>query len=444
MAALDKLQAGAAMEILQRRCDRQDSRLRSLEEEVRALRGCLAEAGVVRTATLDAQLHRLRFSRARQLHPLTSGGASRGVALLQVLRAGDLTTHIAHGAGAVCLEALAPACRQAHDAAKEALPRIAAWWPRLLYVCGGLSQGRRLDCAECFDPSGEGGGHWSTMPPMLERRSGASGARMANGLVACGGKSDSIASLSSVEFFDSLRGAWEVLPPMRTQRSHAAAVVVGGRLHVCGGFDGRQYLNSCTRYCPKERAWLAVPAMLERRSHAVAASLGGCLLVCGGKGEGSLRFREVERLRPGAAEWELMPPMLGRRSQAAGAVSAGTFYVCGGFDGVQHVNSVECLSIGAKGWKALPPMAEPRSSAVAAALGGRLYVCGGLNGGAHLSTVEVFELSTKTWSRVPPMSVSRAHATAATLWSLPKSTEKLNREDNEETLTGVSRQSIVR
>lgn len=404
---------------LERQIEKQEARLQCLDDEAWALRSCLADLEVLRPATFDAKVHRLRFAQAHALHPLhsTAGGtACLAAGLLQVLRAGDLTASIALRSGAPSLAPLAAVCRQAEEAAREALPRIAVTCPRYLHVCGGITVGqRRLDSAERFDPCGEGS--WSWLPAMAGRRSGASGARVAGGLMVCGGKSDSTAAVKDAELFDPARGTWEVLPEMPGRRSHAAAAVVAGYLYVCGGWDGMQYLASCVRFSPREGVWEAVAPMLERRSHAVAAAIGGRLLVCGGKGEGSMRYHEVECLVPGAATWQQLPPMLERRSQGAGIVVGGSLFICGGFDGVQHLSSSECLGPGAKAWRSMGPMRQARSSAVATALGGRVYVCGGLNGGQILKSVECFDMATGVWTESPPMLSARAHAAATTLWS---------------------------
>lgn len=191
-----------ALRILQCRVAQQQERLRNVQDEAFVLRLCLAEAGVLRLAAFDAQLHRLRFARARQKHPL---GSAAGASLLQVLRTGELAAGLALAAGAPALAMLAGACRRTGNAAAEALPAVVAAFPRHVHVCGGMdAEKQRLSSAERFDPVG---GTWSLLPSMSQRRSGAAGTAFRAGLAVCAGKADTVSCLSTAELFDPFGSA---------------------------------------------------------------------------------------------------------------------------------------------------------------------------------------------------------------------------------------------
>jgi len=386
-----------------------------VSDEIAVLRECLDEAGILRSTTVLARLHRFQFDRARRLHPWSSSAS-----VLQVLRTREMALGLAACTGPPVLHALAACSRSTDAAVTDISPAINRIFPRQIYVCGGIDVAtkQRMRSAECFDLVT---GAWVPLPPMTEARSGSASAVASGGLYVCGGKLDSTQCSGLVERFDPASHAWTVIPMLPHRCSHAAAAVVRGCLHVCGGFDGMQYLASASCFLAEQGRWEALPPMSERRSHAVAASMGGQLHICGGKGEGSQRLSSGERFNCRNHAWEPIPPMLERRSQAACAVVGGGLYVCGGFDGFQHLCSMEFLDRVTGTWRPLPSMQEARSSAVAASLAKRVYMCGGFDGSQHLRSVEVFSATTRFWSTLRPMQTARAHAAGGALWSMPRS-----------------------
>lgn len=235
---------------------------------------------------------------------------------------------------------------------------------------------------------------------MRAHRFGHSATAVAGELVVCGGRSQQLQALRTVERFDPVAMAWQTRAPMSTARFGHAAAVLAGRLHVCGGTNeaASEGLASVESMCPRTGLWRTAAKMRAPRSGHAAAALGGVLYACGGDSLlAALRSGESLRQREGArsscsGRWRRLPDMPEARTDHAAAACAGRLFVFGGLgqDGAA-VASAACFVPATGTWEALPAMSAPRCGPVAAALAGRVYVCGGTCPAARGEAADVDE-----------------------------------------------------
>lgn len=221
--------------------------------------------------------------------------------------------------------------------------------------------------------------------------------------------------LNSVERFSVKTKTWEVLPPMKQRRSGASAGVAAGKLYVCGGFNGQVPLNLAECFDPGTGNWASVPSMSVARVDASIGVASGRLSICGGLDDCGQPLGFAEFFDPGACTWTALPGMMERRCKAAAGVICGRLYMCGGRDDAKHLQSVETLTLlpTVGFWEPAPHMLQERAGATAAVATGRLYVCGGNFGRQPLHSVDRFDPQLGAWEAVAPMSVGRRFAAAA-------------------------------
>jgi len=362
-------------------------------EEVATMCDCLFEAGIMCPTVFRGRLQRRRqgFAKARL----------------------DSTLHIDEIVLAVGLHAGPGALLQLGATSKAIDSAVSNVWSIVrqlcpdyfVYLCGGSPDGRQtLDNAERFSLAS---GAWEPLPPMLERRAyGAAGAVGAK-LYVCGGSTDGI-RLNSTECFNPTSGSWEAMPPMSVPRECPSAGVVASRLYVCGGLDASgRALSTAESFHPDLGVWEALPPMSERRAWPAASAF-----VCGGR-DGRRPLSSVDCYDPAAAVWTAMPPMSERRFGAAAAASQRNLYVCGGRSGAQALCSAECFDSEACTWGLISPMSVERFGTAAAAAAGQLYIFGGYGEGQPLSSAECFDFDAGAWTSLPAMTERREGAVAA-------------------------------
>mmetsp|Transcript_45140 Transcript_45140/g.81524 ORF Transcript_45140/g.81524 Transcript_45140/m.81524 type:complete len:429 (-) Transcript_45140:102-1388(-) len=412
--------------------ERQQAQIDGLREEGKALCQCLVSTGLVTREAILAQLHRLRFEKVHQEHPLRSE-----TSLIHALGPQELALAVARSAGSSAVAALRSASRVVSKAVAGSFPCYDMLRTPNVFVCGGYDGVRCLRLVDRFDPATT---TWRPLPPMCVRREAAAAAVIDGQLIVCGGF-DGTRRLNVAERFDPAVGTWQPLPPMSSRRVGASAGALGGALYVCGGFDGSRYLSSVECFHPKLEAWEPALPMSVAREGAVAAVLGNYLYVCGGN-DGSQTLSVAERFpapapsnRRGAeelstpsagamftvtsgrqgGEWESLPNMSARRDGAVGAVLRGKIYVCGGFDGQQSLSlrSTERFDPATNSWRCLPPMLSRRAGAAAAVVAGQLYVCGGYDGAQNLAECERLDPAVGMWELLPAMRCRRGYAAGA-------------------------------
>jgi len=391
-------------------------------EELKVLRCCLSEAGVLRQTAFSVELQRRRFESVRAAHPLVIEASWE-----DALSLGSIALDVGLFSGPSAARATGATSQTVSGGLAKVWPEIHARWPRSIFVCGGHDGMQPLNSVERFDLQS---GTWEVLPPMAQRRSGSSAGVAQGRLFVCGGFNGQV-TLGSAECFDPGNNSWATVCPMSVARVDAAAGVAAGELFVCGGLDDLgQPLSSAERLDPATGVWDPLPAMLQRRCKAAAGVLHGHLYLCGGRDhEQSLSSVEQLRLSPTSTQqlWWHGPAMPDKRSSATAAVASGKLYVCGGNVGRQSLQQVDCFDPFVGLWEVVAPMgigrrfcaaagsfASSSDEATAAGGGGWLCVFGGNGAGQSLSSAERFDTVTGRWLPLPPMRWARDDAAAAT------------------------------
>mmetsp|Transcript_81803 Transcript_81803/g.264072 ORF Transcript_81803/g.264072 Transcript_81803/m.264072 type:complete len:358 (+) Transcript_81803:56-1129(+) len=195
-------------------------------EEGAALRECLVLSGVLRSVGFQVQLHRHRFASARALHGFVSEAR-----LEDIFCSHDVAVTISLCAGSNALRAVCAASRMLSAAGGQVARRVTEAPPGDVYVCGGQDGASELPSVERFCLAR---GCWEQLPPMSERRRGASACILGGRLYVCGGHNGE-QELDSVEVFGFDDGAWQTLAPMLSARWGAACGILDRRLYICGG-----------------------------------------------------------------------------------------------------------------------------------------------------------------------------------------------------------------
>eukprot|EP00418_Pyrodinium_bahamense_P081444 CAMPEP_0179056128 /NCGR_PEP_ID=MMETSP0796-20121207/23651_1 /TAXON_ID=73915 /ORGANISM="Pyrodinium bahamense, Strain pbaha01" /LENGTH=418 /DNA_ID=CAMNT_0020752791 /DNA_START=38 /DNA_END=1294 /DNA_ORIENTATION=- len=379
-------------------------------EELEALRCCLSESGVLRPTTFLVQLQRRRFAAVRAAHPLAAEARWE-----DALGITDIALAVGLFGGTVAVRASVAVSRASEASLGKVWSEIRTRCPPSIYICGGHDGMQPLKYVERFSLRSR---TWEVLPPMMQRRSGASAGVASGKLYVCGGFNGQ-ATLSLVECFDPCNGDWVAVQRMSVARVDAAIGVTAGLLSVCGGLDDMgQPLSLVERFGPAVGTWEALPPMMERRCKAAAGVIRGRLYMCGGRDDAQ-GLRSVESLLLDAEVWEPAPPMPEQRAGSTAAVAMAKLYVCGGNVGRQPLHQVARFDPEADAWETAAPMSVGRRFAAAAgspgAVGGSWFcVFGGYGGGQSLSSAEQFNVDTGSWVSMPPMRWPRDDAAAAT------------------------------
>eukprot|EP00747_Dinoflagellata_sp_TGD_P100210 gnl/TRDRNA2_/TRDRNA2_167972_c0_seq4.p1 gnl/TRDRNA2_/TRDRNA2_167972_c0~~gnl/TRDRNA2_/TRDRNA2_167972_c0_seq4.p1 ORF type:complete len:213 (+),score=31.33 gnl/TRDRNA2_/TRDRNA2_167972_c0_seq4:53-640(+) len=169
-----------------------------MRHEAKALRVCLADAGVLRSEAFLAQLHRERFARTLEAHP-----CHLSCSLPHAVEGNITSLTLAPLLGVQAVQALRAASPTLHAAVVQAQNKLRAAASRLLCVCGGTNDSREvLGTVECFDPAT---GSWHLLTPMAQARCRANAAIVDGCIYICGGKS------ATQELRSAERGSWSML-----------------------------------------------------------------------------------------------------------------------------------------------------------------------------------------------------------------------------------------
>eukprot|EP00929_Paragymnodinium_shiwhaense_P090077 TRINITY_DN50304_c0_g1_i1.p1 TRINITY_DN50304_c0_g1~~TRINITY_DN50304_c0_g1_i1.p1 ORF type:complete len:682 (-),score=82.62 TRINITY_DN50304_c0_g1_i1:72-2117(-) len=427
-----------------KRLDRQEAQLQCLTDEVAVVRACLEQAGLLKEPQYQVRLHRQRFHRLLQTHPLHSDAD-----ILQAMSVHELASAIARAAalpGIQALSATSRGCRQAMSGLQRELTSMFA--SSILVVGGFGERGTWEGTAERFHPET---GIWEVLP-SLEAKGCLIGTAVIRGsLYAFPGAGPQIPAIPyadevplgatspvaferpplTLERFDPAAGSWEKLAAPRKQHWNAATAVLHGRIYVCGGFDGGERklpevgpLQCVERFDPAIGRWEQLPRLNVGRDGArcAIAALKGCLYLCGGTWDSSVE-RFDDAADEGRGEWQDVAPMSVARSNSACAVVGGRLYLCGGTDHSEcPLWSTERFDPECGCWETLPPMTDVRVSPAVGVVAGKIYLCGGTSGVSpgsfqYLSSAESFDPASPGagWSSLPPMSAQRGFATTAVL-----------------------------
>ena len=199
-------------------------------------------------------------------------------------------------------------------------------------LCGSdRGQGSRMQ--EAVDARG-----WEVLRSCLRvGRYYCAAAAIDSFLCVVGGLTTDDVRLSSVERFNTKKGAWELLQPMSSTRNGCAAAVLQGNLCAIGGITGRangetKASNSVERHDPDTNEWEMTPGMHDSRDCCAAATLDNKIYVMGGETESFESLSSVEFYEERSNEWRHAAPMNRSRSGHSAVVLHGLLYVFGGED----------------------------------------------------------------------------------------------------------------
>src|SRR5258707_12094289 len=240
-----------------------------------------------------------------------------------------------------------------HNGSTRAAPSMAE--PRAKHLCvtlandtvlvaGGIGASNRPTySAEIFHPAT---GEWISTGPMVATRTGASAHLLADGQVLIAGGQVDGEPASTLEIYDSTRGAfYPVTGMLSTPRTgHALAALADGRILIAGGSGpGGVALDSTDMFDPVSRTVVPGPRMLARRTRFSATRLlDGKVLLSGGA-DGSSDLASAEIFDPETNQFSFTAPMRMARSGHLAVVlrDNGRVLIVGGVAGGEPVTGAE-------------------------------------------------------------------------------------------------------
>lgn len=387
----------------QRQVDALQARQTEAKEELAALRECLEDVGCLSPQAWALRLHRRRFARALEQHPLHGPGAS----LVSIARTRELALSMASFAGHAGTRHFAATSHACARNVAGLEGQLLALFPPAIYAVGGCGDGERgpLPSVERLDPDrptviplAPG----PTPPPrqLQAPRAVCAAVALAGRLFVLGGRGADGEALGTVEVLEpGETGGWRHGPALRRARGWVSATAARGALVALGGEGDDTTLDAAEELRPGNHSWEPLPSMRHARWAASAAAIDGEVFVVGGHGADGTTLDSLECLRRDSPSWCLLPGL--RRPRAAHAACAlkGRLYVVGGFDAQDvALTSLERFDPASGRWELLAPMGLPRWGLGAVSCNGRLFVIGGTsNGGANSRTVARYDPRTDSW-----------------------------------------------
>uniref|UniRef100_A0A672S5A5 Kelch like family member 12 n=1 Tax=Sinocyclocheilus grahami TaxID=75366 RepID=A0A672S5A5_SINGR len=181
-----------------------------------------------------------------------------------------------------------------------------------VYVIGGYDGRSRLSSVECLDYTADEDGVWYSVATMNVRR-GLAGATTLGALLFCG--YDGLNILNSVERYDPHTGHWTSVTPMANKRSGAGVALLNDHIYVVGGFDGTAHLSSVEVYNIRTDYWTSVANMTTPRCYVGATVLRGRLYAIAGY-DGNSLLSSIECYDPVIDSWEVVTSMATQRCDA--------------------------------------------------------------------------------------------------------------------------------
>ena len=101
-------------------------------------------------------------------------------------------------------------------------------------------------------------------------------------LYAVGGRDEEDNFLKIVERFDPRNNTWNELPPILAKRSSASGTAIGQKVFVFGGLiDDGTPGDPCEVYDTNTETWTSIPSVVLPRHYASAVSFKGKIYVSG-------------------------------------------------------------------------------------------------------------------------------------------------------------------
>lgn len=324
-----------------------------LSEENAALRDCLESIGILCGQAFLSRLHRRRFQRVLNQHPLPA----RPSKTLEVLTP-ELAVNIAAYSGPCSLQQLPLVSKALSRGMALCASQLDQLFPSTIYIIGGAgsTSNQPLRSLDTVRPDELPGESWSPEPA---KRS------------------------------------------MRQPRAVCSAVACGEAIYAIAGRGSDGPLRSVECYYPARDLWLPAPPLQRCSGWVCATGAWGGVFVAGGEDTQTATTEAVEFSQPQMKSWIQLPPMRQVRWAAAAACSQDVAFVAGGY-GEEVLASVECLVFGMLSWQKVPPLLTPRAAHTMTALGGKLYVAGGYGPEERpLRSLERFDPHVGSWEALP-------------------------------------------
>jgi len=244
----------------------------------------------------------------------------------------------------------------------------------MVYVIGGIGNGRVLSSVERYDPSTN---QWRFVVPLPEPLHHAAAASVGSSIYVVGGyRSLAFDATDSVYRYDTTTDRWHSMARLPAPRAALAAAAIDGKVYAVGGVPGG---NQLTAYDPLTDRWTTLASMPTRREHLAAVGALGQLFAISGRLQGNVSAFECYDVIQD--RWIVLPPIPTARSGIAAAVVGERIYVFGGEGNPLPVSGVyaenESYSIRGGVWRTETPMPTPRHGIGAAAIGDSIYIPAG-------------------------------------------------------------------
>jgi N-acetylneuraminic acid mutarotase len=259
-------------------------------------------------------------------------------------------------------------------------------------------------------------GAWATAPALPVLIENLAAAALGGKIYAMGGDTSTVQpalATNQLAAFDPGTQMWTTLAPMLVKRTLLGAATAGGLLYAIGGSDNNTAFASMERYDPGANVWTMGASMSVPRQGLVAGTVNGLIYAAGGAGTGMAPVATLEAYNPASDTWTPRAPMPTPRSFVTGGVVDGILYVVGGSNGTLPVPTVEAYDPATNTWTTRAPLPAPLLGAAAAVADGVLYVTAGAF--FAQSVVYAYDPVVDAWTAKAPLGIPRTNVGAASL-----------------------------
>ena len=250
---------------------------------------------------------------------------------------------------------------------------------------------------------------WSTTGSLAEARRGLSTTVLPDGRVlAAGGFSPMVGTLSSAELYDPATGTWAATGSLpMAQVDHSAYLLGSGQVLVVGGDS----TGTTALYDPATGTWSSAASMgTARMNYRTVLLNDGRVLAIGGADTSYVRLASAELYEPATNTWAPTGSLSAPRDGLSAVLLAdGKVLVFGGGQGADSTSELYDPTTGT--WTPGGALSFGRSRPLGQRLAdGRVLMFGGWSQDA-----EVYDPATNTWSLTGPTLMRRQHATSTLL-----------------------------
>jgi len=251
---------------------------------------------------------------------------------------------------------------------------------------------------------------WGTTGSLAEARRAFTTTVLPDGRVlAAGGFSPMVGTLSSAELYDPATGTWAATGSLpMAQVDHSAHLLGSGQVLMVGG----ELTGSTALYDPATGTWSSAASMgTARRYHRTVLLDDGRVLALGGMDTSYVRLASAELYDPATNTWAPAGSLsVPRDGHGVVLLADGKVLAFGGGDmGAEATSELYDPTTGT--WTPGGALSYGRSRPLAERLAdGRVLMLGGWS-----QEVEVYDPATNTWSLTSPTLQRRQHSTSTLL-----------------------------